>query len=192
MLTLTRNRLELPSLETVTGTLSLSVWSSVDIPLLRSATEIELEGRIDEASFPNLDLDSTTLHISSLPCSALGAGLTDSSYYTDHCDPYKQTLSTGAKAAVGVVVPLAVLGIFLAILVCHKRRVRRGEKAVGEVLGDVEMVDLPVARGSGRSDGGESGGGGDIERGRIPVTQPGRMERERSPTPPPPYEPRRG
>jgi hypothetical protein len=154
---------------------------------LGSHTDSSIKHR---ANFPNLNLDTTTLHISSLPCSALGAGLDTSPYYTDHCDEYKQSLSTGAKAAVGVVVPLAVLGIFLAILVCHKRRVRRGEKAVGEVLGDVEMVDLPVARGSGRGDGGD--GAREIERGRIPVTQPGRMERERSPTPPPPYEPRRG
>jgi hypothetical protein len=82
------------------------------------------------------------------------------------------------------------LGIFLVILACHKRRVRRGEKAVGMVVGDVEMVDLSGPAGPGQM-GRRGGGEGGIERGRIPVTQPGRMERERSPTPPPPYEPRR-
>jgi hypothetical protein len=136
-------------------------------------------------------LNGTTLHISPLPCSSFGEGLDTSTEYEERCAQYDESLSTSAKAAVGVVVPIAVLGIFLAIFGCHKRRVRRGGKAVGEVAGDVEMVDLPSARRSGN--GGEAGNGdGDIERGRIPVTQPGRKERERSPTPPPPYEAARG
>ncbi|KAL2856753.1 hypothetical protein BJX68DRAFT_191371 [Aspergillus pseudodeflectus] len=43
--------LELPSLETVSGALHFSVLSSVDLPELRSATEIELEGQIDQLVF---------------------------------------------------------------------------------------------------------------------------------------------
>ncbi|KAL2788009.1 hypothetical protein BJX66DRAFT_266847 [Aspergillus keveii] len=182
--------LALPSLESVTGALYLSVRTSVGLPALRSAAEIGLFEVRGDASIPHLNPTNTTLLISSLPCSSFGAGLRDSPEYAERCAQYEEEkLSTGAKAAVGVVVPLVVLGIFLAILACHKRRVRRGEKAVGMVVGDVEMVDLPSTRGSGRDDGGD--GDGDIERGRIPVTQPGRMESERSPTPPPPYEPRR-
>ncbi|KAL3456729.1 hypothetical protein BJX64DRAFT_36967 [Aspergillus heterothallicus] len=146
---------------------------------------------------PNLNLSATPLTIAStIPCTALGAGLEDSAYYRETCgDPtrYEQHLSAGGKAAAGVVVPLGIMGILLAIVLWYKKRVRWGQKARGEVVGDVEMVDLPStsedARGVGYGGGEDSG---EVERGRIPVTQPGRMERERSPTPPPPYQPREG
>lgn len=64
-----------------------------------------------------------------------------------------------------MVVPLGVLGIIVALVVWHKRRARRGAKAVGEVgVGDV--VDLPPR-------------GAEAHR-----------EQSRSQTPPPPYEAR--
>ncbi|KIA75651.1 hypothetical protein HK57_00584 [Aspergillus ustus] len=162
--------LSLPSLLFITGTLHIdpSVRLSVDLPLT-SVTTIELEGGISNA---------------------LGSGLDESSYYKENCAKYEQHLSTGGKIAAGVVVPLAVFGIIVALIFWHKKRVRRGGKAVGRVVGDVEMVDLGPGAGGGEGDT-ASERERDLERGRIPVTQPGMMVRERSPTPPPPYEPRR-
>ncbi|KAL2850219.1 hypothetical protein BJY01DRAFT_210078 [Aspergillus pseudoustus] len=181
--------LNLPSLEYVSGTLHIDTSAplSFDLPLA-SAASIELEGDITRASFPSLDTNNTSLRLDALPCAALGTGLDESDYYDTRCG--QQHISTGGKIAAGVVVPLGVLGIIMAIIVWYKKRMRRGEKASGRVV-DVEMVDLPAG-----GSGGEAGAAGererdrDIERGRIPVTQPGMMARERSPTPPPPYEPR--
>ncbi|KAL3441188.1 hypothetical protein BJX65DRAFT_289056 [Aspergillus insuetus] len=94
--------LEMPALNHINGSLRIDASAplTLDLPLI-SAEWIQLDGNIQEASFPSLNTTTTPLRLDGVPCSAMGPGLRDSEYYVERCGEYKAPLSKGAKIVAG-------------------------------------------------------------------------------------------
>ncbi|KAL5333083.1 hypothetical protein BJX70DRAFT_79204 [Aspergillus crustosus] len=184
--------LELPLLLDCEASLVLnpSTPLSFELPMVNSGI-IELHGNIQYASIPDLGESDRTNNVRvfnhELPCSALGPGFQDTSFYKDSCVPHTEpSFGTNEKIIVGVIVPVVVIMVAVGGFIWYRTKGKNGGKNVNEAETEIELSGVN----SGRPGADTSGAGGTEERGRAPVTRSVALERERSQTPPPPYAPK--
>ncbi|KAL5339785.1 hypothetical protein BJX70DRAFT_397492 [Aspergillus crustosus] len=139
----------------------------LDLPRLRSVDDqINLYGNLKELHTPQLTT-YTSINITSstsFPCTTYLSTLSSTTSVTCTSTPSKG-LSTGAKIAIGVVVPVVVIaGIAAVVVFCMRKKSRRESRARMELRG--LQGDLAAERQQER--GGNHGGDGD---GR-PLTPP--------------------
>ncbi|KAL4927000.1 uncharacterized protein BDV17DRAFT_293114 [Aspergillus undulatus] len=169
--------LELPSLLQCHANLILNASTPLKFEL-----PMQSSGLVELASMPSLNKvdreNNVWIFSQSISCSALGPGFQDSRYYKDNCViPRREPETEKVKIIVGVVVPTVVVMFVVGVGIWYKRRGRRGEK---KAVAEVELVGLD-AEGSERVATAS-------EEVRAPELE--RTQRERSRTPPPPYEAR--